>query len=94
MKPATSNLAYSWSLPRPIIKCYQKKWVWPWAREALKILGFPCNISATAEAIYFKFDMQLGLAKAHHENNNQRKSGPGLALESSQHFWGSPSMFL
>ena len=28
-----------------------------------KILGFPFNISAMAEASYFKFGMQLGYAK-------------------------------
>ena len=30
MKPAISNLACSWGLPKPIIKSHQKKkWVWP-----------------------------------------------------------------
>jgi len=31
-----------------------------------QIRGFPFNISATAEASDFKFGIQLGFAKAHH----------------------------
>ena len=31
------------------------------------MFGFPCNISATAEASDFKFGAQLGIAKDHHE---------------------------
>jgi len=30
-------------------------------------LGFPCNISAMAEASALKFGVQLGFAKAHHK---------------------------
>ena len=41
--------------------------------ELPKILGFLCNISATAEASNFKFGTQVGLAKAHYKNHNQRK---------------------
>jgi len=68
MTPATSNLACSWGLPRPIIKShYKKKWVRPWARELPEIWGFPFNISATAEASDFKFGTQLGFAKARHK---------------------------
>ena len=44
LKLATSNLACSWGLPRPIIKITQKKkWAWPWAKEApedLEVLPF------------------------------------------------------
>ena len=42
MKPATSNLASRWGLPRPIIKSYAKeKWACPWARGAPQNLGSP-----------------------------------------------------
>jgi len=34
---ATSNLAHSWGLPRPIIK--SQGWAWPWARGAPQNLG-------------------------------------------------------
>jgi len=68
MKPETSNLASSWGLPSPIIKSNQnKKWCCPKLGELPKILRFPFNISATAEAIDFKFGTQLGFAKAHHK---------------------------
>jgi len=31
--------------PRPTIKPHpEKKWAWPWVREALIYLGFPFNI--------------------------------------------------
>jgi len=49
LKLATSNLVHSLGLPRPTIKPQpEEKWAWPWAMEAPKYLGFPCNISATA----------------------------------------------
>jgi len=43
------------------------------------MLGFPYNISATAEAREFEFDAQLGFAKAHHKLTH-KKGGrvPGL----------------
>jgi len=43
-------------------------------------LGFPFNISATAEASDFKFSKQLGFAKAHHKITPIGKSGYSLAL--------------
>ena len=48
MKPATSNLASRWGLPRPIIKSHaEEKWAWPWARGAPQNFGVPlqyfCN---------------------------------------------------
>jgi len=47
MKPATSNLASSWGLPRPIIKSHpQEKVGWPWARGAPQNFGVTYNISA------------------------------------------------
>jgi len=47
----TSNLVDSLGLSRPIIKSHlEEKWAWPWARKALKNLGFLFNISATAAA--------------------------------------------
>ena len=49
-------------------------------RKLLKILGFPFNISATAEASNFKFGVQLRFAKAHHKITPREKSGRGPAL--------------
>ena len=44
LKLATSNLVYSLGLPSSIIKSPpEEKWVWPWARGAPQILGFPFN---------------------------------------------------
>jgi len=46
--------------------------VWPWGQGELpKILEFPYNISATAEASNFKIGMLLGFAKAHHKINSR-----------------------
>ena len=46
--------------------------------EVSKMLGFPFNIFATAEASDFKFDMQLGFAKTHHKITRKRKMGVAL----------------
>jgi len=81
MKPATSNVASRWGLPRPIINSQaEEKWAWPWARETHQNFGAPFNISATAEASDFKFGMQLGFAKAHHKITPRRKEGRGPKL--------------
>jgi len=41
LKLATSNLAFTWGLPRPTIKPQpEEKWVWPWAMKAPKF-GVP-----------------------------------------------------
>ena len=81
MKPSTSNLACSWSLPRPIIKSHQKKkWCGSGLGELPEIWGFSFNISATAEAVDFKFGTQVGFAKAHHKITLKGKSGGGLGL--------------
>jgi len=61
--------------------------------ELLKILGFPFNISTTAEANDFKFNIQLGFAKAHHKIT-QRKSGRGSGLGELLKIGGSPLVFL
>ena len=67
MKPATLNLASRWGLPRPIIKSYAEKSGRGLGIGKLpKILEFPFNIFATAEAIDFTFGMQFGFSKAHH----------------------------
>ena len=44
------------------------------------MLGFPFNISATAEASDFKFGTLLGFAKGHHKITPREKPerGPGL----------------
>ena len=58
MKPATSNLARRWGLPRPSIKSHaEEKWAWSWAWEALKNFGVSFNIFAKAKARNFKFGM-------------------------------------
>jgi len=43
-----------------------------------KILGFFCNISATAGASDFKFGKQLEFAKAHHKITRGRREGMAL----------------
>jgi len=64
MKPSTSNLACSWSLPRPIINPTRRKSGCDLGLGELpEIWGFPFNISATAEASDFKFGTQLGLPR-------------------------------
>ena len=57
-------------------------------------MRFSFNICATDEASNFKFAMQLGLAKAYHENYTQKKSGRGLGLGKLPYIWGSPLIFL
>jgi len=84
MKPASSNLASSWGLSRPIIKLhpYEKK-VWPWVREVPQNLGFPFNS-------VFKISMQLGSVKGHNKILPKRKSGHGPALWELPKIWGFP----
>ena len=43
-------------------------------------MGFPFNVSATAEATDFKFGTQLGFSKAYHKIPPRGKSGAGLGL--------------
>jgi len=45
----------------------------PGLEELPKILGFLFNICAAAESSNFKFGMQLGFAKAHHETTPRGK---------------------
>jgi len=47
----------------------------PGLGELPKILGFPFDISTTAEASDFKFGMQLGFANGHHKITPRGKSG-------------------
>ena len=61
------KLACSWGFQWPVIKSQKNKWAWPWSRGLHKILTFPFNISATAEASGFKFGMRLKFANAHHQ---------------------------
>ena len=66
MKPATSNLASSCGLLRPIIISHQKKmWCGPGLGELPKIWGFPVNNAATARACDYKFCILLGFAKTY-----------------------------
>jgi len=94
MKPATSNLACSWGLPRPIMKSHLKKSVCgPGLGELPEIWGFPFNISAMAEASNFKFGTQLGFAKDYHKITCRRKRGHGRGLGELPKIGGSPSIF-
>ena len=88
MKPATSNLACSWGLPGPIMKSHSKK------SSCGPGLGELPEISAMAEASDFKFAVQLGFAKTHHENHTQRKSGRGFGIGKLPYIRGSPVIFL
>jgi len=79
LKVATSRLAGCWALRGPSQNPTQKKkWAWSWARELPKILGFPFNIFATAEASDFKFGTRLGFVKAHHKITSKGKVGVAL----------------
>jgi len=81
MMPATSKSARCGGLPRPIIKShYKKSGCGPGLGELPEILGFPCNIFATAEASDFKLGIQIGSAKAHHKITHIERSGHGLGL--------------
>jgi len=74
MKPATSNLVHGFGPSRPIIKSHpEKNWIFLGLGELPKILGFPCNISAMAEASDFKFSAQLGYVKNHDKIASRRK---------------------
>jgi len=53
-----------------------------------KILGFPINISATAEASDFKFGTQLWFTKAHHKITRRRNGGHGPGLGELPKIWG------
>jgi len=95
MKPATSNLACSWGLLRPITKSDQKKSrCGPVLGELPEIWGFPFNVSATVEASNFKFGMQLKFAKPIIKSHPKVKVGVALRYDSSPKFGGSPMIFL
>ena len=51
-----------------------------------KILGFPFNISATAEASDFKFGTQLGFAMIHHKITPRGKWMRPWAMGATQNF--------
>jgi len=78
LKLVTSNLVYSFGLPKPIIKLDPQEKVG--VGELSNILGFPYNIFGTAEASNFKSGRQVGFAKAHHKIPHRRKSGRGPGL--------------
>jgi len=95
MNPATSNLASRCGLPRPIIKSHaEKSGRGPGLGELSKILEFPFNIFATAEASAFKFGMHLKISKAHHKIAPRGKSGRGPGLEELPNIWGTPLICL
>jgi len=62
-------------LVRHKIQPRRKRGRCPGLKELPKTLGFPFNISATAEGSDFKFGTQLGFAKAHHTVISRRKVG-------------------
>jgi len=64
------------------------KRAWPWARETSQNLGFPFNISATAEASDFKFGTQLEFAKAHIKSHPEEK-WPWPWVKELPILWGS-----
>jgi len=72
---ATSNLVNSLGSPRAIIKITPrgKSESDPGLGKLPKIMRFPFNISATAEAIDFKFDIQYEFAKAYHKITPEEK---------------------
>jgi len=79
MKPATSNLASRSGSPRPIIISHaEKSGPGPGLGKLPKILEFPFNIFATAEASEFKFGMQFGFSKAHLKITPRGKSGVAM----------------
>ena len=76
---ATSNLACSWGLPKPIIKSLAEERVGValgWG--APQNLGFTFNIYTKAKSSDFKFNTQLGFAKAHHKTTPRGKVGMAL----------------
>jgi len=52
--------------------------------------GVPFNICTTAEASNFKFGLQLGFAKAHHKNHNQRKKRAWPCARKAPKYLGLP----
>jgi len=87
-------LALGWGLPKPIIKSHTKEKVdVALCYRSSQILRVSFNIYATAEASNFKFGKQLWLAKAHHKNHQQRKSGGSLGLGKLSNIWVSPLIF-
>jgi len=64
------------------------------ARGAPRNFGFIFNISATVEAMDFKFGTQLGFAKAHYKITRREKSGGGLRLGELCKILDSPIIFL
>jgi len=58
------------------------------------MLGFPFNISATAEASDFKFGMQLEFAKSHHKIPPRRKEERGPKLGELPKMWGFSLIFM
>ena len=94
MKPATSNLARSWGLPRPIIIPSEKSGCNPELAKLPEIRGFPIIfLQRLHGASDFKFGAQLGFAKAHHKITRRRKGGRGPGLRELPKFCGSTSIF-
>jgi len=58
----------------------------PGLQDLPKILRFPFNICATAEASNFKFGKHLEFAKTHHKTTPSGKVGVSLGYGSSQIF--------
>jgi len=85
----------AWVCQRPSLN-HTKKKIRPGhgLGEIPKILEFPFNIFATAEASDFKFAMLFGVSKAHHKILPRRKRGRGPGLGDLPNIWGSHLIFL
>jgi len=91
MTPATSYLASSWGLPRPIIKFHQKKkWVWSWARGTPQTFEFPLIFLQRLGLATSNFDCRRGSPKSHPE----KKWAWRWARKAPPKFRGSPLIFL
>jgi len=86
VKPATSNLAYSWGCSGPSSNPTRRKCnCGPGLEELSEIWGFPFNISATAEARDFKFGTQLGFSKPIIKSHAEERVGVALSRGAPQY---------
>ena len=89
------SFVFGWGLPSPIIESHRNKnGCGHGLGEVPKMSGSLFNISATAEDSDFKFNTQLGFAKAHQKSTPRGKSGCGLGLVELPRIVGFPLIFL
>jgi len=78
LKLATSDLVYSLGLLRPIIKSHpEEKWMWPWARETPKLLGFPIIFLQRVKLATLNLAHSWGLSRTIIKSHAERGYGPG-----------------